>query len=114
MAPTPTPARSGSVVSAAVGLTCDGVRGRDRAEEAAWPYGGSVLHGRDGERARLASMLQGAREGRATTVLVRGEPGMGKSALLEDTAARATDLRVLRTAGLEAQSTFAFAALHRL
>jgi predicted ATPase len=59
-------------------------------------------------------MLQAAQEGRATTVLVRGEPGMGKSALLEDTAARATDVRALRTAGLEAESALAFAALHRL
>src|SRR5215217_1493060 len=59
-------------------------------------------------------MLQAARAGRATSVLIRGEPGMGKSALLEDTAARATDVRVLRTAGLEAESALAFAALHRL
>jgi DNA-binding CsgD family transcriptional regulator len=59
-------------------------------------------------------MLQAAQEGRATTVLIRGEPGMGKSALLEDTAARASDVRVLRTVGLEAESTLAFAALHRL
>jgi DNA-binding CsgD family transcriptional regulator len=47
-------------------------------------------------------------------MLIRGEPGMGKSALLEDTAARAADIRVLRTAGLEAESALAFAALHRL
>jgi hypothetical protein len=73
-----------------------------------------VLHGRDAEQARLASMLAAAREGRAMTVLVRGEAGMGKSALLEDTAARAPDVRVLRTAGLEAESTLAFAALHGL
>ncbi len=73
-----------------------------------------MLHGRDLERARLASVLQAAREGRASAVLVCGEPGMGKSALLDDTAACATDLRVLRTAGLEVESTLAFAALHRL
>jgi len=73
-----------------------------------------VLHGRDEEQARLAGMLAAAREGRATCVLVRGEAGMGKSALLEDVAARAGDVRVLRTAGLEAESALAFAALHRL
>ena len=39
---------------------------------------------------------------------------MGKSALLDDTAARARGFRVLRTAGLEAESALAFAALHRL
>src|SRR4051794_40931899 len=59
-------------------------------------------------------MLQAARDGRATSVLIRGEAGMGKSALLEDTAAHATQVRVLRTAGLEAESALAFAALHRL
>jgi hypothetical protein len=73
-----------------------------------------VLHGRDAERARLGQMLRAAHAGRATTVLIRGEAGMGKSALLEDTAARATDCQVLRTAGLEAESALAFAALHRL
>src|SRR4051794_41865541 len=39
---------------------------------------------------------------------------MGKSALLEDTGAAATDMRVLRTTGLQAESALAFAALHRL
>ena len=39
---------------------------------------------------------------------------MGKSALLGDTAARASGFRVLRTAGLEAEAPLAFAALHRL
>jgi DNA-binding CsgD family transcriptional regulator len=73
-----------------------------------------VLHGRDAERDHLASMLRAAHEGRATCVLLRGEPGMGKSALLEDTAAGAAGVRVLRTAGLEAESALAFAALHRL
>ena len=78
------------------------------------PKVGEVLHGRDAEREHLASMLEAAREGRATTVLIRGEPGMGKSALLDDTAARAVGARVLRTAGLEAESALPFAALHRL
>lgn len=59
-------------------------------------------------------MLEAAREGRASAVLIRGEAGMGKSALLDDLAARATDLRVLRTTGLQAESALAFAALHRL
>ena len=39
---------------------------------------------------------------------------MGKSALLGDTAMRASGFRVLRTAGLESESALAFAALHRL
>src|SRR3954451_18798932 len=59
-------------------------------------------------------MLEAARAGRASSLLIRGEPGMGKSALLSDTAACASGFRVLRTAGLEAESALAFAALHRL
>src|SRR3954451_1685123 len=59
-------------------------------------------------------MLEGAQAGRASSLLIRGEPGMGKSALLDDTAARASGFRVLRTAGLEAEAALAFAALHRL
>ena len=78
------------------------------------PYADAVLHGRDVERAHLAQMLQAAHEGRASSVLVRGEAGMGKSALLEETAAGAGGCRVLRTVGFEAESTLAFAALHRL
>jgi DNA-binding CsgD family transcriptional regulator len=59
-------------------------------------------------------MLEAARDGRAVGLLVRGGAGMGKSALLADTAARADGFRVLRAAGLEAESALAFAALHRL
>src|SRR4051812_50181196 len=59
-------------------------------------------------------MLEAAQAGQASSLLVRGEPGMGKSALLSDTAACASGFRVLRTAGLEAESALAFAALHRL
>ena len=43
-----------------------------------------VLHGRDDERARLAALVDGARGGRAGALLLHGEPGVGKSALLED------------------------------
>jgi DNA-binding CsgD family transcriptional regulator len=74
-----------------------------------------VLHGREVERARLAALLDGAREGRAGTLLVTGEPGAGKSALLDDLVANAgDDVRVLRTQGVESEAPLAFAALHRL
>ncbi len=59
-------------------------------------------------------MLDAAREGRATSVVIRGGAGMGKTALLDDTAAGADGTRVLRTAGLQSESALAFAALHRL
>jgi len=74
-----------------------------------------VLHGRDAERARLVGLLDGARAGRAGTLLLHGEPGVGKSALLEDLVAQAgSHVRVLRTQGVESEAPLAFAALHRL
>jgi len=73
-----------------------------------------VLIGREPERARLAELLQSARHGSAGCVVVRGEPGVGKSALLEDVVGLAGEALVLRTQGLEVEAPLAFAALHRL
>ncbi|HZB51756.1 MAG TPA: AAA family ATPase, partial [Mycobacteriales bacterium] len=74
-----------------------------------------MLHGREVERAHLATLLDEAREGHAGTLLVHGEPGAGKSALLDDLVANAGDgVRVLRTQGVESEAPLAFAALHRL
>jgi hypothetical protein len=75
-----------------------------------------VLQGRDTERARLRALLDGARDGRAGALLVHGEPGVGKTALLDDLvgAATAEGVRLLSTQGLESESPLAFGALHRL
>ncbi len=73
-----------------------------------------MLHGRDIETARLAQMLDEARSGQASSLVITGSAGLGKSALLEEAASRVSGVRVLRTAGLESESPLAFAALHRL
>jgi DNA-binding CsgD family transcriptional regulator len=73
-----------------------------------------VLVGREPERQLLAALVEGARGGSAGTLVVRGEPGIGKSALLDELVAGASDATVLRTQGLEAEAPLAFAALHRL
>jgi DNA-binding CsgD family transcriptional regulator len=74
-----------------------------------------VLHGRDSERTRLAALLDGARAGHAGTLLLHGEPGVGKSALLDDLVATAgEDVLVLRAQGVESEAPLPFAALHRL
>jgi DNA-binding CsgD family transcriptional regulator len=73
-----------------------------------------VLHGRDLELARLSALIEDARQGHAGSVVVQGEPGVGKSALLAEVLSAVTDVRVLRTQGLESESPLAFAALQRL
>ena len=73
-----------------------------------------MLVGRDQERELLGALLEGAREGTAGTLVVRGEPGVGKTALLDELATRAGEETLLRTQGLEVEAPLAFAALHRL
>jgi DNA-binding CsgD family transcriptional regulator len=53
-----------------------------------------------------------ARESRSGVLVIRGEPGIGKSALLDYAVERAGDMRVLRGVGIEYESELAFAALH--
>jgi len=62
----------------------------------------------------MAELLQNARHGSAGCVVVRGDPGVGKSALLDDLVGLDAGALVLRTQGLEAEAPLAFAALHRL
>ena len=73
-----------------------------------------MLVGRDLETTRLAELLERARHGISGSLVVRGEPGVGKSALLEELVASADEVLVLRTQGLEVEAPLAFAALHRL
>src|SRR4051794_20968760 len=73
-----------------------------------------VLAGRESERAAIAALLDTARAGGGGALVVRGVAGSGKSTLLADALAGASDLRVLRTSGVESESPLAFAALQRL
>ena len=77
-------------------------------------YVRAVLVGREPERALLGALVDGARNGTAAAVVVRGDPGVGKSALLDALATEATDVTLLRTQGLEVEAPLPFAALHRL
>jgi len=72
------------------------------------------LVGREPESRRLADLVDAARQGSAGCLVVRGEPGVGKTALLEELVEHADDSLVLRTQGLEVEAPLAFAALHRL
>lgn len=73
-----------------------------------------MLVGRDPERAALLGLLARARAGEGAALVLRGDPGIGKTALLNDLVASGGDVRVLRTRGVESESPLAFAALHRL
>jgi DNA-binding CsgD family transcriptional regulator len=73
-----------------------------------------VLHGRERERERLAVLLDDARDSRGGALVVRGQPGVGKTALLADLIERAEGMQVLRTQGIESESPLPFAALQRL
>jgi len=72
-----------------------------------------ALLGRSREREALDRLLRAARSGRGGVLVVRGEPGVGKTALLDDTAKTAEGFRVLRTAGVEGEQEFPYAALQR-
>jgi DNA-binding CsgD family transcriptional regulator len=73
-----------------------------------------VLHGRRAECARIDHLLAEARELHSGALIVRGEAGVGKTALLTYAGDHAGDMPVLRSAGVEAESEFPFAALHQL
>jgi DNA-binding CsgD family transcriptional regulator len=73
-----------------------------------------MLYGRDVERAEIWTLLEGARESRSGTLVLRGEAGIGKTALLEDARERASDMHVLGAGGVESESELPFAGLHQL
>jgi DNA-binding CsgD family transcriptional regulator len=66
------------------------------------------------ERAALSGLLETALAGRSGVLVVRGEPGVGKTALLEYAIESAAGLRVARVAGVESEMELAFAALQQL
>jgi DNA-binding CsgD family transcriptional regulator len=73
-----------------------------------------VLYGRREERALIADLLAGAREGRSGVLVIRGEAGIGKHTLLQDAVRQATDFHLLRAAGIESEAGLPFATLHQL
>jgi DNA-binding CsgD family transcriptional regulator len=79
------------------------------------PAATSELIGREDEVARLDALLDSVRN-RGGALVISGEPGIGKSALLQRARARASSLgaRTLTTVGVESESELAFAGLHQL
>jgi DNA-binding CsgD family transcriptional regulator len=77
-------------------------------------FGGVVPRGRDVECAQLDELLEGALNGRSGVLVLTGDAGVGKTALLEYAIASGSALRVVRVAGREAELELAFAGLHQL
>ena len=73
-----------------------------------------MLYGRAAECAVLDAALDDARRGRSRCLVLRGEPGVGKTALLAYAAGQAADLQVLKATGTPAEASLAFAGLHQL
>jgi hypothetical protein len=72
------------------------------------------LIGRQRERKVLTNVLEAARGGHGEVLVVHGEPGVGKTALLEHVVDAAPDFRTARAVGVEGEMEFPFAALQRL
>ncbi|MFJ9366150.1 AAA family ATPase [Nocardia sp. NPDC101769] len=73
-----------------------------------------VIQGREREQTELSRVLSEARAGRGGGLLLWGEPGIGKTALLRDAEVRATDFRVVTCRGFPAETELDFGALHEL
>ena len=74
----------------------------------------TALRGRHAECARLDQLIAEARLGHSAVSVLRGEPGIGKSALLDYAAERAQEYHVLRAIGVEWEMELPFAGLHQL
>ncbi|MFJ4188327.1 ATP-binding protein [Kitasatospora sp. NPDC089509] len=72
------------------------------------------LLGRHRELEELDRLLREVRDGRSRVLVLRGEAGIGKSALLDHVAVRAAQMRIVRTEGTEAESDFVYSGLQRL
>lgn len=70
-----------------------------------------MLRGREVESARLDGLLDAAREGNSSALLIRGQPGVGKSALLRHALDRATGMTTVVVRGIESESELPFAGL---
>lgn len=79
--------------------------------DAALQYRAGVLVGRDEELEAIVAVLDAARDGRSSALCLEGDPGIGKTTLLEAARSAAPDLLVLRATGVEAEFALGHAGL---
>jgi AAA ATPase-like protein len=77
-------------------------------------YDRPMLVGREAEQRTIDALLQRARDGRSAALVVRGEPGIGKSALLAHAEDAGDGMRVMRCTGIESEHELPFAGMHQL
>lgn len=73
-----------------------------------------LLRGRHAELEALARQLERVRIGHSSVHVLRGEAGVGKTALLEYVAEQASGCRIVRAAGVQGEMELAYAGLHQL
>jgi DNA-binding CsgD family transcriptional regulator len=87
---------------------------RDEVREAPADHPHQGLRGRRREREQLGRLLTGIRSGRSGVLVVRGEAGMGKTALLEQLVEQASGCMLARATGVQADMELPFAGLQQL
>ena len=88
-------------------------RARERDDERARRLS-LLLRGRRNECKLLDELVAAVGAGQSRVLVLRGEPGVGKTALLDYAVEQASELRVLRAAGVESEMELPFAGLHQL
>src|SRR6266850_159265 len=73
-----------------------------------------MLLGRDSELHAIDQALANARLGKSSRLVIRGEPGIGKTALLDYAVGQAAPMRVLAARGVEFEADVPFSGLHEL
>jgi predicted ATPase len=76
--------------------------------------GSRAFRDRTSERDQLTKLLDRARSGESAALVVRGEAGIGKTALLDDCVEQAAAFRVVRVSGMQSEMELPFAGLHQL
>ena len=73
-----------------------------------------ALLDRHRERGQIDRVLEAARQGRSAALVLQGEPGTGKTTLLDYAAESGGDFEIVRLLGIESETELGFAALHQL
>jgi DNA-binding CsgD family transcriptional regulator len=74
----------------------------------------TALLDREAERGQIDRVLEMARQGRSAVLILQGEPGTGKTTLLDYAVESGRDFEIVRLLGIESESELGFAALHQL